>query len=134
VDLPGTNLSNATTLMSKMNLAEAFSRVTEHWRPKVIAELNDQEVKLVKCQGTFVWHQHDDVDELFLVWRGLLRVEFRDRVVELAEGDLLVVPRGVEHRTVAQNEVEMIVFEPAGTRNTGNITSESFTAPIGEKL
>ena len=120
--------------MSKTNIAEAFRRITEHWRPKVVAELNGQEVKLAKCQGTFVWHRHDDVDELFLVWRGLLRVEFRDRTVELAEGDILLIPRGVEHRPVAENEVEMIVFEPAGTRNTGNVTSEMFTAPVGDKL
>jgi mannose-6-phosphate isomerase-like protein (cupin superfamily) len=120
--------------MQKTNLTVAFGRIVEHWRPKVIAELNGQEVKLAKCQGTFVWHKHDDVDELFLVCRGLLRIEFRDRTVELAEGDMLVVPRGVEHRTVAKNEVELIVFEPAGTRNTGNVTSETFTAPLGERL
>jgi quercetin dioxygenase-like cupin family protein len=119
--------------MQTTNLTEAFGRIGEHWRPKVVAELNGQEVKLVKCQGTFVWHQHD-IDEMFLVWKGLLRVEFRDRAIEMVEGDILVVPRGTEHRTVAENEVEMIVFEPVGTRNTGNVTSDVFTAPVGEKL
>lgn len=79
--------------MQKINMTQAFGRIAEHWRPKVAAELNEQEVKLVKCQGTFVWHRHDDADELFLVWRGLLRVEFRDGAVELAHGDLLLVQR-----------------------------------------
>jgi len=120
--------------VQKVNLTEKFARIAEHWRPKVIGELNGQEVKLVKCQGTFVWHHHADEDEMFLVWRGRLRVEFRDHAVEVDEGELLVVPRGVEHRTVADSEVEVILFEPAATRNTGNVTSDTFTAPIGAKV
>lgn len=117
-----------------INLAEKFSQLTEHWRPKIVAELNGQEVKIVKFQGAFVWHHHEREDELFFVWRGRMRVEFRDKMVELGEGELLVVPRGVEHRTVADSEVEVILFEPAATRNTGNVTSETFTAPSGEKI
>lgn len=117
--------------MTSVNLNQKFSLFTEHWRPKVIAELNGQEVKVVKFKGEFVWHHHDDQDELFLVWKGQFRVEFRDRVVELHQGELFVVPRGVEHRTVAEEEVEVLIFEPAETRNTGNISDDTFTAPSG---
>src|SRR5881397_294059 len=116
--------------MKKVNLADKFALFAEHWRPKVVGELNGQEVKLVKFQGTFVWHRHDDADEMFLVWRGRMRVEFRDHTVELGEGEFVIVPRGVEHRTAADTEVEVLVFEPAATRNTGNVTSEKFTAPL----
>ena len=120
--------------MQKVNLADALARVHEHWRPKVVGVLNGQEVKLVKIQGTFVWHHHERADELFLVVRGLLRVEFRDRVVELGPGELVVVPRGVEHRTAADAETEVLLFEPAGTRNTGNVEDGHFTAPDGDRL
>jgi mannose-6-phosphate isomerase-like protein (cupin superfamily) len=117
-----------------VKLGEAFARFAEHWRPKVVAELNGQEVKLVKVQGVFPWHHHDAEDELFLVWRGRFRIEFRDRSVHLGPGEFLVVPRGVEHRTVADEEAEVILFEPAAVRNTGNIVDERFTAPSGIKL
>jgi len=120
--------------MEKVNLSEALSRIREHWRPKVVGALNGQEVKLVKLQGTFVWHHHEREDELFLVVRGLLRVEFRDRVLELAPGEMVVVPRGVEHRTAADAETEVLLFEPAGTRNTGNVQDAHFTAPDGVRL
>src|SRR5215510_4677239 len=90
-----------TKLMEKVNLAEKFAQFHEHWRPKVVGELNGQEVKLVKFKGTFVWHHHEVEDELFLVIRGCFRVEFRDRTVELRAGEFLIVPYGVEHRTVA---------------------------------
>ncbi|HWE52733.1 MAG TPA: cupin domain-containing protein [Bryobacteraceae bacterium] len=113
----------------KQNLDECFTRITEHWRPKVLATLNGQEVRLVKVKGEFPWHHHDHEDEMFLVWKGRFRVEFRDRVVELGPGELIMVPRGVEHRTAADEEAEVILFEPAETRNTGNVTSEEFTAP-----
>jgi mannose-6-phosphate isomerase-like protein (cupin superfamily) len=129
-----TAVAESKAPMHKINLTEKFTRVIEHWRPKVIAELNGQEVKVVKCQGTFVWHHHEAEDEMFLVWRGRLRVEFRDRVVDLQQGEFLLVPRGVEHRTVADEEVEIVLFEPAATRNTGNVTSEVFTAPMGESI
>ncbi len=120
--------------MKKISVAEKFSLFTKHWRPKVVAEVNGQEVKLVKVCGVFPWHSHPDVDELFLVWRGAFRVEFRDRVVELGPGEMMVVPRGVEHRTAADEEAEVILFEPAETRNTGDIVDENFTAPQGARI
>jgi mannose-6-phosphate isomerase-like protein (cupin superfamily) len=118
----------------KIRLADAFAAITEHWRPKVIGELNGQEVKAVKFQGEFVWHHHDDVDEMFLGVRGIFRVEFRDQVVQLGPGELIIVPRGVEHRTAADEEVEVLIFEPAGVRNTGNVEHATLTAPNGVKL
>ena len=107
--------------MHKVVLAEKLALIAEHWRPKVVGELNGQEVKLVKFQGAFVWHSHEREDELFLGVRGRFRVEFRDRAVELGPGEFVIVPHGVEHRTVADAEAEVLVFEPAGTRNTGNV-------------
>lgn len=114
-----------------VNLNQKFSLFSDHWRPKVVAKLNGQEVKLVKFKGEFVWHHHDEQDELFLVWKGRFRVEFRDRTVVLNKGEFLVVPRGIEHRTVADEEVEVIIFEPAETRNTGNVADDRLTAPAG---
>jgi mannose-6-phosphate isomerase-like protein (cupin superfamily) len=121
----------STSAPAKFGLDEKFSRFSEQWRPKVVAALNGQEVKLVKVQGTFPWHHHDNEDEFFLVWKGRFRTEFRDRVVELGPGEGLVVPRGMEHRTAADQEAEIILFEPAATRNTGNVTDAAFTAPDG---
>jgi len=115
--------------MEKVNLQAALAGITEHWRPKVVAELNGQEVKLAKFSGTFPWHHHDDADELFLGVEGTFRVEFRDRTVELAPGECLVVPRGVEHRTAADGEASVLLFEAAGVRNTGNVEDPVFTAP-----
>lgn len=120
--------------MDKISLTEKFALIREHWRPKVVAELNGQEFKLVKFAGVFPWHQHDREDELFLVWRGEMTIEFRDRRVTLRAGECCVVPHGVEHRTMADSEAEVIVFEPAQTRNTGNIVDPSFTAPGGIKI
>jgi mannose-6-phosphate isomerase-like protein (cupin superfamily) len=120
--------------MERINIGEKFASFTERWQPKIIAELNGQEVKLVKAQGTFPWHHHDDVEEMFLVWRGRFRVEFRDRVVELGPGEMVVVPRGVEHRTAADDEAEVILLEPSGVVNTGNIVDEKFTAPSRVKI
>ena len=120
--------------MNKINLAEKFASFSEHWRPKIVGELNGQEVKLAKFKGEFVWHRHEHEDELFLVWRGRMRVEFRDGNVELAPGEFLVVPHGVEHRTVADEECEVVLFEPAATRNTGNVADEKFTAPSGARI
>jgi mannose-6-phosphate isomerase-like protein (cupin superfamily) len=120
--------------IQKIDIDKKFALFSEYWRPKVIAELNGQEVKLVKFKGEFVWHRHDIEDELFLVWCGSFRVEFRDHIVELKQGELLVVPRGIEHRTVADEEVEVLIFEPQATRNTGDIADGHFTAPIGEKI
>lgn len=105
--------------MDRINLADKLSRFSTHWDPKIIAGLNGQHVKLVKIQGEFVWHSHEHEDELFLVIRGGFRMEFRDRQVDLAEGELIVVPRGVEHRPVAERECSILLFEPASTVNTG---------------
>ena len=120
--------------MEKINLAEKFALINEHWRPKVVGELNDQEVKLVKFQGAFPWHHHENEDEMFLALKGSFRIEFRDRTVELNEGEFVVVPRGVEHRPVAEREVEVLLFEPKNVLNTGNIEDERFTAPVGDKI
>jgi mannose-6-phosphate isomerase-like protein (cupin superfamily) len=117
--------------MQKVSLQDKFALINEHWRPKVAAQLNGQEVKLVKFAGVFPWHHHEHEDELFLVWRGEMTVEFRDHRVTLRAGELCVVRRGVEHRTMAEAEAEVLVFEPAQTRNTGNIVDEKFTAPNG---
>jgi len=122
------------TRVDKVNLAQKLSQIREHWRPKIIGELNGQEVKLVKCRGEFVWHHHEIEDELFLVVRGRLRIDFVDRSVELGPGELLIVPHGVEHRTVADEEVEVLLFEPAGVRNTGNVDDPTLTAPQGVRL
>ena len=120
--------------MNKINLTEKLGLIHEHWRPKVVGELNGQEVKLVKFKGTFVWHHHDHEDELFLGLSGTFRVEFRDQVVEVGPGEFIIVPRGVEHRTVAEEEAAILVFEPAATRNTGNVEDGEFTAPTGVRL
>jgi len=100
----------------------------------VVARLNGQELKLVKFQGTFPWHLHEKEDEMFLVWRGQMTIEFRDGRVVLDAGEFYVVPRGVEHRTMAELEAEVVVFEPAATRNTGNVLDEKFTAPNGADI
>jgi len=118
----------------KVNLAEKFALINEHWRPKVVGELNGQEVKLVKFQGAFPWHYHEAEDEMFLAMKGNFRIEFRDKTIELAEGEFVIVPRGVEHRPVADEEVEVLLFEPINILNTGNIEDEKFTAPIGDKI
>lgn len=106
--------------MDKVNLAEKLSLFQEHWRPKIVGELNGQQVKLVKFQGPFVWHQHEAEDELFYVVAGRFRMEFRERVVWLEPGEFLIVPRGVEHRPVADVETHVLLFEPATTVNTGD--------------
>jgi mannose-6-phosphate isomerase-like protein (cupin superfamily) len=118
----------------KVNLAEKFALINEHWRPKVVGELNGQEVKLVKFIGEFPWHQHENEDEMFLALKGNFRIEFRDKTVELSEGEFIIVPRGVEHRPVADAEVEVLLFEPANLKNTGNVEDKTFTAPIGDKI
>lgn len=110
--------------MQKVNVAEALSRIDEYWHPRIAGELNGQHVKLAKLFGEFIWHRHDLEDELFLVLQGQLRIEFRDHVVNLHEGEFLIVPRGVEHRPVAEKEVSVLLFEPSSTLNTGNFESE----------
>jgi mannose-6-phosphate isomerase-like protein (cupin superfamily) len=110
--------------MNAIDLRQKFASFSDYWNPRIVAELNGQQVKVVKFRGEFLWHHHDDEDELFLVHRGRFRMEFRDRVVQLGEGEMIVVPRGVEHRPVADEEVEVMLFEPASTVNTGNIVNE----------
>jgi mannose-6-phosphate isomerase-like protein (cupin superfamily) len=108
--------------LERISLAEKFAAFSDRWSPKVVGELNGQQVKLAKLHGAFVWHHHADEDEMFLVHRGRLRLELRDRApIELGPGDFAIVPRGVEHRPVADEEVEVVLFEPAGTLNTGNV-------------
>ena len=120
--------------MNKVNLSEKLSLINEHWRPKVVGELNGQEVKLVKFQGKFPWHHHETEDEMFMAIKGSFRIEFRDKIVQLNEGEFVIVPHGVEHRPVADEEVEVLLFEPANLKNTGNIEDKNFTAPIGDKI
>lgn len=120
--------------MDKVSLAEKLALITEHWRPKVVGELNGQEVKLAKFRGAFVWHTHEREDEMFLGVRGRFRVEFRDRVVEIGPGELVIVPHGVEHRTVAEEEAEVLIFEPAAVRNTGDVVDPDLTAPNGVRI
>ena len=110
--------------MHKINLLEKFGLFNEYWSPKVAGALNGQQVKLVKFKGEFVWHHHEHEDELFLVVRGQFMMEFRDRTVMLNEGELLIVPRGVEHRPVAAEEVWVLLFEPDTTLNTGNVLND----------
>jgi mannose-6-phosphate isomerase-like protein (cupin superfamily) len=116
--------------LEKVNVAEKLSLFEEHWSPKIVGELNGQHVKLVKFSGEFVWHHHDDEDEMFLVVNGRFRMEFRDREVWIEEGEFIVVPRGVEHRPVAQEEASVMLFEPASTLNTGNVTGEMTVAEL----
>ena len=110
--------------MDKVNIREKLDCFRDHWNPRIVGELNGQHVKLVKFQGEFVWHQHEHEDELFLVVHGRFRMDFRDRQVCLEEGEFLIVPRGVEHRPVAEQEVHVLLFEPAGTLNTGDARDE----------
>jgi mannose-6-phosphate isomerase-like protein (cupin superfamily) len=117
--------------MKKISLDDKFALFEEHWRPKTIAALNGQEVKIVKVKGEFPWHHHAGEDEFFMVWKGEFRVEFRDRVVTLGAGECVVVPRGIEHRTCADEEACILCFEPADTLNTGNVRDAAYTAPRG---
>ncbi|HYE52546.1 MAG TPA: cupin domain-containing protein [Azospirillaceae bacterium] len=113
-----------TAVPPKVNLAQAFASFSEHWSPRVAGDVNDMQVKLAKLKGEFVWHHHEHEDELFLVVRGRLTMRFRDRDVVLDPGEFLVVPRGVEHLPVAEEECEVILLEPATTLNTGNLRNE----------
>lgn len=119
--------------MKKGNISDKFDLFSEHWSPKIIAELNGQHVKLAKLKGDFIWHSHEHEDELFLVHKGSLKIEFRDRTEILNEGDFIAIPRGIEHRPIAEEEVEVILFEPATTINTGG-ESHDLTKNKLEKL
>ena len=118
------------TSVEKVDIAQKLSLFDEHWSPKIVGELNNQHVKLVKLLGEFVWHHHDDEDEMFLVIDGRFRMEFRDREVWIEEGGFIVVPRGVEHRPVAEEEASVMLFEPASTLNTGNVMAEMTVAEL----
>jgi mannose-6-phosphate isomerase-like protein (cupin superfamily) len=110
--------------MHKVNVLKKLGCFTDHWSPKVIAELNGQQVKVVKLLGEFEWHFHEQADELFWVIQGCLEIHLRDKVVELHPGELYVVPRGIEHKPVANSECQIVLFEPAGTLNTGNVIND----------
>lgn len=116
--------------MEKVNLAEKFSSFQDYWKPKIVGELNNQLIKLVKFVGPFTWHHHDNEDEMFMVVKGRFRMEFRDHDVWLEEGEFLIVPRGIEHRPVADEEAEVLLFEPATTLNTGNVRNELTTEQL----
>ena len=118
------NEPSAAAQLQKVVLSEKFAAIHDHWNPRIVGELNGQQVKLVKIRGAFDWHHHDLEDELFLVHRGSFRMELRDRAIELTPGDIFIVPHGVEHRPVADEEAEILLFEPANTLNTGNVVSE----------
>ncbi|MDQ2673180.1 MAG: cupin domain-containing protein [Chloroflexota bacterium] len=111
-------------MVTRINLAEKLSRFDDHWNPRIIADLNDSQVKLAKVQGEFVWHAHADEDELFLVLHGTLVIELRDGAVTLGPGEMVVIPKGVEHRPVAREEVHLMLIEPSGIRHTGDVESE----------
>jgi mannose-6-phosphate isomerase-like protein (cupin superfamily) len=117
--------------LQKVTIAEKFAAIDDHWNPRIVGELNGQYVKLAKLRGAFDWHHHEHEDELFLVHRGSFRMELRDRTVELSPGDIFIVPRGVEHRPVADEEAEVLMFEPASTLNTGNVVSERTIRTLG---
>ena len=110
--------------MDKVNLTQAFAALGDYWQPRIVGELNEQHVKVVKVKGEFIWHHHEHEDEMFLVLSGKLTIQFRDREVVLDAGELFIVPRGVEHRPVASEEAHVLLFEPAGTLNTGNVRNE----------
>ncbi len=123
-------ISHLHIIMNKVNLAQKFSQIHEYWKPYIAAELNGQYVKLDKLKGEFIFHHHEDEDEMFLVVKGGFRMEFRDRQVWLEEGEFIVVPRGVEHRPVAEEECWILLFEPASTLNTGNVVNERTVAQL----
>ena len=110
--------------MEKVNITEKLGMFADYWNPRIIGELNGQFVKAVKLNGEFVWHHHDHEDELFLVIKGKLRMEFRDKAVEVNEGEFIIVPRTIEHKPVADEEVHLLLFEPSTTMNTGNVENE----------
>ena len=116
--------------MNKVNLAEKFARIREYWKPTIAAELNGQHVKLDKLKGEFIWHHHEAEDELFLVVKGSLRIELRDGEIRLEEGEFVIIPRGVEHRPVADEVAHVLLLEPKSTLNTGNVVNERTVAEL----
>ena len=119
--------------MEKINLPEKFNLINEYWNPRIAGELNGQQVKLAKLKGEFVWHHHEHEDELFLVIKGSFDMELRDKTITLHEGEFLIVPRGVEHKPVAIEEVWILLFVPSSTLNTGNVLNEKTKSTL-EKI
>ncbi|MBL0698186.1 cupin domain-containing protein [Comamonas sp. JC664] len=119
--VPARALDAPTPEVDKVNLAQKLALFSEHWSPKVVGELNGQHVRLARLHGPFVWHHHESEDELFLVLHGHLRMELRERTVDVGPGEFIIIPRGVEHRPVAEEEVHVLLFEPASTLNTGDV-------------
>ncbi len=110
--------------MNAVNLVQKFSLIDEFWSPKIVGEVNDEYIKLAKLKGEFVWHHHDNEDEMFLVVKGHLMIKLRDRDIQLEEGEFAIIPKGVEHMPVAADEVQVLLLEPKTTRNTGNVENE----------
>ena len=119
--------------MKTVNIAQKFSQFDEHWSPKILGEINESYVKAVRFQGEFVWHHHDNEDEMFLVVEGRMRMKFRDHEEVVSPGEFIIVPRGVEHLPVADEEAQVLLFEPKSTLNTGNVTNER-TLPQLERI
>ncbi len=119
--------------MNKVNIEEKLSLFNDYFNPKIVGELNGQQVKLVKFKGEFVWHKHDNEDEMFYVVKGKFKMEFRDKIVEINEQEFLIVPKGIEHKPSAENEVSIMLFEPAATLNTGD-TKSDLTRAVLEKI
>jgi len=120
--------------MQKVNVSEKLSMFSDYYNPRIVGELNGQHVKLVKLKGEFVWHKHDNEDELFYILEGTLKMELRDKTIEIHKDEFLIVPRGVEHRPVAENEVSLMLFEPANTLNTGDAEVNDLTRTELEKI
>ncbi|MEP7270282.1 MAG: cupin domain-containing protein [Acidobacteriota bacterium] len=120
--------------MEKVNLEQKFALFSDYWKPRIVGDLNGQQVKLVKFEGPFVWHHHEHEDELFLVIKGRFKMEFEDRSLWIEQGEFVIVPRGVTHRPVAEEEVSVLLFEPANTLNTGNIDGDMLTVEVLERI
>ncbi len=110
--------------IKKINIAEKLTLINDLWNPHIVGELNGQHVKLTKANGEFVWHKHDNEDEMFLIIRGNFKMELKDKTIEVRPGEFIIIPKGVEHRPVTDGEVHLLLFEPAGTLNTGNVKNE----------
>ena len=111
-------------MIKKINISQKLSHFKDHWNPRIIGELNQQHVKLAKLKGEFIWHKHDEEDEMFLVLKGTLKIAFRDKIETIQENEIIIVPRGVEHKPIAEEEVSIMLFEPVSTVNTGNLENE----------
>jgi|TARA_B110000483_G_scaffold3369_1_gene4007 mannose-6-phosphate isomerase-like protein (cupin superfamily) len=110
--------------MNKINIEQKLSLFNDHWNPRIVGELNKQHVKLAKLKGEFIWHKHDNEDEMFLVLKGTLQIAFRDRIETINENEMIIVPRGIEHKPIAEKEVSIMLFEPASTINTGELENK----------